>query len=191
MGKIVERRSQDNLVEAKKVLLHISQINNNPEEENPQSDFVAIYEIVIFNNSNYNLVELSVKDSLMGLLTDAELNSGLTNVTVTSSTQLPVNNFNAIMANKNELLEQKTLLNTIPKNTIANLIVRITGKGQLKGRDPANNNLTGPITPANQSPYYVSNSAIISGKFQLCPNNPNKTKDFKPLYVKDEGWPNQ
>jgi hypothetical protein len=202
------RKGIDSLIDAKKVLLHMSVVpsgtpsgpqNGSPFPSASPVEFSAIYEIVIFNNSKYNVDGLSVKDSFMGLYTSTistnlsntsswnELAPYLTNVTVDCvDKSIKSNSFIDIMNNKGELLKSSS---SMAPYSVCNLIVRMTGRGRLSTLDPITSTsiTTGPLPSSVAAlPLYMNNSAIVKGSFACTCGCGSKI--FRPLYIKDDGF---
>jgi hypothetical protein len=176
-------------ITAEKNLLNVTYIVEGAGISNP--DISATYEIVIFNNSDCKLCNLSVIDSMMGLQGNVfgdtgnfggELRPYFTNVTVTAhNTTLIPNNFDQIVLGGGELLAAGSY---IPARSVCNLLVRITGRGFLLPRDP----LTGQqIVEADQISLNmcIQNTALIRGnihKKREC--GCHATVPMFPIYVK-------
>jgi hypothetical protein len=184
-SKPLDTKDCENLITAEKNLLHLSYIGSGTTS---RTDVTATYEIVIFNRSCYDLRNVSIVDSLLGLRGDVdpmegELRPYFTGVFIATPQQtLFPNTFNQIINGGNELLAAGSY---VPARSVATLQVRITGRGFFEATPPG----TGiPVPGANNVSdisMAVQNTAVIRGdliKNKLC--GCRSSVPIFPIYVK-------
>jgi hypothetical protein len=185
----MERKGNDRLIEATKVLLHMSYVQGAdnsgvPEQQPPvegqarpissNNDFVGIYEIVIFNNSKYKIESLSIKESFMGLLTSS-LSSNYMNdpndpdVWYTGELRPHLTNVfvecadSTIKCNSfNDIMITKGELiksGSILPNGVCSLIVRMAGRGKLALLEPTS--ASGQLPDNGYSSRYIRAAPVF------------------------------
>ena len=151
-------------------------------------DFVATFEIILFNETNHKIKNISIIDSLMGLSglsstsdvsIGGELRPHYTNVEITGCHPTLVPSFDEIIANGGELLDKRS--SYLKPCSVANIRIRIGGNGILLSIDPTTptNDPTG--TTRFKYTSMLQNSAIIHG--EVCTSHCDSTPMY-PLYIK-------
>lgn len=151
-------------------------------------DFVATFEIILFNETRHKIKNISILDSLMGLSglpsaspdTGGELRPHYTNVEIIGChpTLVPLS-FDDIIAKGGELLDKCN--SYLEPCSVANIRVRIAGNGILLSIDPTTPTHDPTGTVRYKYTSMLQNSAIING--EVCVSHCESVSIY-PLYVK-------
>ena len=180
-------------IKVEKHLLNISYLDNYSNISGP--DFVAIYEIVLWNRSCLPLKNLSIVDSFLGLDPEpfnsagnfgGELRPYFTAVTSVGyeSNIFPLTFEQIGNANTGEILD--TTQSFLPPQSVTRVLVRISGRGFFNPTNPVDNQpINNPNTIKSKVAYILQNSALIKGSFiEEGHCNNNIEHPIFPIYVR-------
>ncbi len=152
------------LIKVEKVLLNLAYTDFG---NSSGPDFIATFEIVLTNDTSHKIMNVSIKDSMLGFkaqvggpTTGGELRPYFTNVDVldTSSTLTPLP-FNQVILGNGELVNTGT--SYLAPASITRLLVRIGGRGFLISESPS----TGApgATERSKLTMLLQGSCVVSG----------------------------
>ena len=179
-------------IKVEKHLLNISYLDNFSGISGP--DFVAIYEIVLWNRSCLALKNLSIVDSFLGLDPEpfdsshnfgGELRPYFTAVTAVGyePNLFPLTFEQIGNANTGEILD--TTQSYLPAQSITRVLVRITGRGFFTPTNPTDNQPIPDSSIKSKVAYILQNSAVIKGSFiEEGHCNNNIEHPIFPIYVR-------
>jgi len=182
--------SEEAKISVEKNVVNISYLDDFGNTSGP--DFIAIYELVLFNRSNCILKNLSVIDSFLGLDPEPLSNGGgelrpyFTNVSAVGYEPniFPLTYDQIGTLNTGEILD--TTQSFLPAKSITRILIRIAGRGFFI---PTNPNTGSPVeNPGFRSKlaYILQNTALIKGSFVETDHCGNIVCDYPifPIYVK-------
>lgn len=183
--KAADSKELECAVTAEKNLLHLSFLYNNSGFQS-RRDLSATYEIVIYNRSCHEIRDVSIRDTMLGLIStdftgdnDGETRPFYTSIIAYSPTLVP-NSFNQIATAGGELLGAGS---TVPARSLVTLQIRITGAGYLITTPPTGG---APNDPSVNSPdgndvgMAIQNTAMIRGN--VCKGKACGCKCYIPLF---------
>ena len=195
-SKSCDQSCIDYCAEAKKItvekhLLNLSYLDNFSNISGP--DFVAIYEIVLWNRSCLPLKNLSIVDSFLGLDPEpfdsahnfgGELRPYFTAVTAVGyETNIFPLTFEQIgNANTGEILD--TTQSFLPPQSVTRVLVRITGRGFFNPTNPVDNQPINNSSTKSKVAYILQNTALVKGSFIEVAHCKTIEHPIFPIYVR-------